>query len=257
MDLATLIGLIAAVIVVSIAIVLGGSVGTFISVPSMLIVIGGAVGVTLMRFPLSGVASTLMLGLGQAFGGGSANPRDLIDEAVEIARVAKTQGPLALENLEIKNPFMKRGVLLFTDGHKLDFIRDSLTAERDLFIERLEEGEKIMRAIGDAAPAFGMIGTLVGLVQMLNQMDDPASIGPAMAVALLTTLYGAMIQNIFAFPMADKLASKSQTEYLAQSLVVEAVCQIQQKQSPDILSEYLEVYLPESMRKPPDEAAAA
>ena len=115
------------------------------------------------------------------------NPRDLIDESVEIARVAKTQGPLALENVEIKNEFMKRGILLFTDGHKLEFIRESLTAERDLFIERLEEGEKIMRAIGDAAPAFGMIGTLVGLVQMLNQMDDPASIGPAMAIALLTT----------------------------------------------------------------------
>ena len=137
------------------------------------------------------------------------------------------------------------------------FIRESLERERDLNLERLEDGQRIFKAIGDSAPAFGMIGTLVGLVQMLANLADPATIGPAMAIALLTTLYGALVANLIALPIADKLALKSKVEEVNQTLVLDGIMQIRDSKSPALIREMLIAYLPEKHRGELTEAPAA
>lgn len=248
MDIATLIGIAAGLGVVMIAIFIGGSAGVFINIPSMLIVVGGTIAATLVRFPLAGVLSAIKIGVSMAFGSRDRDPVAMIAEVVELARTARSKGLLGLDNPETDDEFLKKGVQMCADGIETEFIKEVLGKDRDMLIERLEEGEKIFRAIGDAAPAFGMIGTLIGLVQMLSTMSDPDAIGPAMAVALLTTLYGALISNLIALPIADKLASKMQTEYLNKTLITEGVVQISKRQNPDVLEDYLSVFLPEHQR---------
>lgn len=249
MDLATILGMVAGASVVGLAIVFGGSPGMFVNVPSMLIVIGGSIAAVLIRFPLHEVMGALKLGVSNAFQQSGGSAVALIDEAVELGELSRTKGQLALENAPIDNEFLRKGALMYCDGMAPEFISHALSRDRDLLIERLEEGEKLFRFLGDAAPAFGMIGTLVGLVQMLSEMDDPETIGPSMAVALLTTLYGALVANLIALPIADKLANKAQVEYMHRSLVVEAVNQIAEKQNPDSMYQLLAAFLPEDQRR--------
>jgi len=249
MDLATLIGLGAGTAVVFSAIFLGGDFMTFVNVPSLLLVVGGAIAATILRFTLADVMIALKTGIAAAMSHNQVGPRMLIQEIAELAQKARKGGLIGLDGIEIRNDFLKKGVQLCVDGLTFEFIKDALSRDRDLFIERHEEGERIFRALGDAAPAFGMIGTLVGLVQMLSNMEDPSTIGPAMAVALLTTLYGAMISNLVALPIADKLASKAQIEYVIRTLVIEGTLHIQAKTNPDVMIEFLSAYLPENQRQ--------
>jgi chemotaxis protein MotA len=248
MDLATLIGLASGTAVVLGAIFLGGHFMTFVNLPSVMIVVGGAIAVTILRFTLADVLTALKVGTSTALAHSQVSPMQLIDEIAQLARTARKNGIIGLDGVEIGDDFLKKGVQLCVDGLSFDFIKDALTRDRDLYIERLEEGEKVFRAIGDAAPAFGMIGTLVGLVQMLSTMEDPQTIGPSMAIALLTTLYGALIANLVALPIADKLASKVQAEYLIRTLVIEGTLHIQNKTNPDVIVEFLGAYLPDRER---------
>jgi chemotaxis protein MotA len=249
MDLATLIGLISGTTVVLVAIFMGGDFMAFVDLPSMLIVLGGAMAATVLRFTLADVLSAFRTGVSAALSQTRATPPRLIAEMAQLAQKARKEGLIALDGIEISHDFLKKGVQLCVDGLTFEFIRDALSRDRDLYIERHEEGEKIFRAIGDAAPAFGLIGTLVGLVQMLGNMEDPQTIGPAMAIALLTTLYGALISNLIALPIADKLASKAQLEYVLRTLVIEGTLHIQNRTNPDIMIEFLSAYLPESQRE--------
>ena len=260
MDLATIIGIIIGSIVVAGAILVGGSAGTFFNIPSLLIVVGGALGGTMVRFPLKTILYTLKLGSSMAFNQEKVTSRTVILEIVSLAQLARKGGALALESAEIEYAFLKKGITMFVDGQNEAFVRQALQQDRDLVLERYADGERIFRAIGEAAPAFGMIGTLVGLVQMLSSLSDPAAIGPAMAVALLTTLYGALISNIIALPIADKLASKLETESVVRTMVIEGVAQIQSGLNPDVLADYLQSFVPETdrheMTAAPDTPAA-
>ncbi|MEM6665275.1 MAG: MotA/TolQ/ExbB proton channel family protein [Pseudomonadota bacterium] len=255
MDIATIIGMIAGAAVVVLAIVLGGDVLTFLNIPSMLIVIGGGLAATLIRFPLSNVFKALSLGGRVAFTHRKTAPTDMINQIAELADIIRKNGPLGLENVEIENEALAKGIQNIADGYERDFIQESMERERDLYLERLDEGKRIFKALGDAAPAFGMIGTLVGLVQMLSTMDDPATIGPAMAVALLTTLYGAIIANLVCLPISDKLAGKSKIEEVNQTLIIDGVLQIRDNKSPALIKEMLVAYLPEKDRAVLAEAA--
>jgi chemotaxis protein MotA len=248
MDFATIIGILAGTGVVTAAILVGGDVTLFIDVPSALIVLGGATAATIIRFPITGVLSALALGGKVAFTHRKIEPRQLIEEIAKLAEVVRKQGPLGLENVEVDDEFLAKGMQYIADGYDPVFIRESLERERDLNLERLEDGQRIFKAIGDAAPAFGMIGTLVGLVQMLANMSDPATIGPAMAIALLTTLYGALVANLIALPIADKLALKSKVEDVNQTLVLDGIMQIRDSKSPALIREMLIAYLPEKHR---------
>ncbi|MEM8987256.1 MAG: MotA/TolQ/ExbB proton channel family protein [Pseudomonadota bacterium] len=248
MDLATIIGMIAGFGVVVAAILMGGNIITYINAPSLMIVIGGAISATILRFPLSEVAGALITGAQIAFFNKGSNPRNLLEEIRNLADVSRKQGPIGLEGVETSDPFLKRGKQMIADGLEVKLIRDQLERERNLEIQRLVEGEKIFKSIGGAAPAFGMIGTLVGLVAMLSTMDDPSTIGPSMAIALLTTLYGALVQNLIADPVADKLASKLEVQETNLSLIIDGVCQVAERKSADVITDMLIVYLPEKHR---------
>jgi len=248
LDLATLIGLIGAFGIVMTSIVLGGSAGTFVNTPSLLVVLGGTVLVTMMKFSLGkffGAASIAV----KAFLYKPSTPETLIEEAVDLAKAARQGGLLALEDREIDDDFMKQGLSLLIDGHPAETVRAMLMKDLNQTLKRHSDGQDIFKAIGDVGPAMGMIGTLIGLVQMLSNMDDPKQIGPAMAVALLTTLYGAILANMFAIPIADKLAVRSREENTRKSLIIDALLSIQSGQNPRVIANMLEAYLPRSKRK--------
>jgi len=255
MDLSSIIGIIAAFTVVVIAILLGGNITQFIDVPSMLIVLGGGFAATLVRFPLAGIGSAFVVGSKVAFTHKKVSPRDLIEEVTSLADTVRKSGPLGLENVEVSDPNLAKGVQYIADGYEAGFIKDTMERERDLYLERLSEGKRVFKALGDSAPAFGMIGTLVGLVQMLATMDDPSTIGPSMAIALLTTLYGALISNVVCLPLVDKLDSKFDVEEVNQTLVIDGVMQIRENKSPALIRDMLVAYLPEKQRAELAEAA--
>lgn len=256
MDLATLLGILGGLGVIIGSIFMGGSAPTFLNGPSVMIVVGGTVAVTLTRVSLKHFLGSFKVGLG-AFMYKKHMPQELIAEAVDLANVARKDGILALEGRDIGHPFLKQGIDLCIDGHPPETVSAILEREMDLNIERQDMGIKMFMAVGDAAPAMGMIGTLIGLVQMLSAMDDPKSIGPAMAVALLTTLYGAVIANAFAIPIAEKLKLIMNEDRLNKMLILESVTAIQEGTNPRVLQQALAAFLPENNRELAAAGAAA
>jgi len=248
-DFATIAGLIIGLTVVTLAIMSGSDMRIFFNLPGFFIVFGGTFAATLIKFPLTGIFISIPVGVRAAFTVQKERPRDYIRQAIQLVKRARKSGIQTIEKNNLKNPFFKKGVQLCADGRELDYIRKILTQEMAMAIQREELGGKIFRAIGDTAPAFGMFGTLVGLVQMLANMSDPSSIGPAMAVAMLTTLYGVLMANLIALPIADKLESKSSEDKALRSLIIECVFQIQQMQNPTAMLEILEPHLPEKQRQ--------
>lgn len=248
MDLATLLGLIGGFAFVIMAMVLGGSIGMFVDVTSILIVVGGSIFVVLMKFTMGQFFGATKIA-GKAFMFKADEPEDLIAKIVEMADAARKGGFLALEEMEINNTFMQKGIDLLVDGHDADVVRAALKKDIALTDERHTQGTGVFRAFGDVAPAMGgMIGTLVGLVAMLSNMDDPKAIGPAMAVALLTTLYGAILSNMVFFPIADKLSLRRDQETLNRRLIMDGVLAIQDGQNPRVIDSYLKNYLNEGKR---------
>lgn len=256
MDLATLIGLIGAFAIVIYAMVLGGDVTLFVNVPSLLIVLVGSVFTVLMKFGLTQFISAIKV-IVKAFKFKLDNPQELIAEVVELADLARKGGLLSLEGREVGNNFLAGGIQLLVDGHDPDVVRTLLNKDRKQTEDRHIWGGKIFESLGDVAPAMGMIGTLIGLVAMLANMSDPKTIGPAMAVALLTTLYGAMLATMFAIPMADKLNLRAAEESRMKNLIIDALLAIQSGQNPRVIESMLKAYLPEAQRdiEAPAEAA--
>ena len=256
MDIATLIGLLGACAVVVITVLLGGQPGVFVNAPSLVIVMAGTVMVVMMKFTLGQFLSAAKVAV-KAFTSKQEPPQELIDRSVELAQAARKDGILSLEEAEVANDFLKQGLDLIIDGHDQDVVKSILSKDMNLAVQRHLEGQKIFKAIGDVAPAMGMIGTLIGLVQMLSTLDDPAKIAPAMAVALLTTLYGAVLSNMVALPIADKLEMRSAEERRNKSLIIDAIAGIQDSQNPRVIESLLLNYLPQSKRRSADEKAAA
>ncbi len=253
-DLATLIGIVGAFAIVILAMVFGGGVMVFINVPSLLVVFGGTMFVVLSKFGLGQFFKSLGTAV-KAFFFTKYNHVEFIEEAASIADAARKGGLLSLEGIEIKNDFMKKGIQLLIDGHEPDVVRTMMIKDMTLALDRHNTAQKVFRAMADVAPAMGMIGTLVGLVLMLSAMDDPKTIGPSMAVALLTTLYGAMIANMIAMPIADKLELRSLEERVSKALVIDALMGIQAGQNPRVIEETLKNYLPSKKRATDEEAA--
>lgn len=247
MDLATLLGFLAAWGLIIATIALGSGAMVFVNVPSLMIVLGGSIAVVLMRFTLGQFIGSIKTAM-KAFLYKSESPEELIASVVELATVARKEGLLALENQEVTNPVLAKGITMLVDGHEPAVVKKALTTEMNETVNRHKIGQDIFKQIGDAGPAMGMIGTLVGLVQMLSNMSDPKSIGPAMAVALLTTLYGAMLANMFALPVSDKLALRSSEEAMNKNIIIESVLGIQEGQNPKVLDELLKNFLPPSKR---------
>lgn len=248
MDIATLLGLVIGVSVVTLAIMTGSSLDIFLNLPGFLIVIGGTFAATLIKFPISGVFVAFFVGIKVAFINEKESPREIIDLTMRLVKRARKVGLLGLEKIKVGNTFFRKGVQLCVDGRDVEFIRKMMTREMEMTIQRQEVGEKVFRAIGESAPAFGMVGTLVGLVQMLSTMNDPTTIGRAMAIALLTTLYGVLIAQLVALPISDKLEAKNLLERANRILIIESIVQIHERNNPTAVFDILEAYLPEKQR---------
>ena len=251
MDLATLLGFLASWGLIIATIALGSGALVFLNTPSLVIVFGGALAVVLMRFTLGQFIGSIKTAL-KAFLYKSESSEELIASVVELAGIARKEGLLALENQEITNPVLAIGIRMLVDGHEASVVKKALATEMNEMVTRHKLGQDIFKQIGDAGPAMGMIGTLIGLVQMLSNMSDPKSIGPAMAVALLTTLYGAMLANMFALPVSDKLALRSAEEQRNKNIIIQSVLAIQEGQNPKVLDELLRNFLPPSRREAAD-----
>ncbi|HAU29391.1 MAG TPA: flagellar motor protein PomA [Rhodospirillaceae bacterium] len=242
--------------VVLVAILMGSGLSLFIDIPSIFIVFGGTTMAALVRFPAKALPKAMATAIKVALTPDPITPRQIIDVALDLAQRARTGGVLALQSVQIEDVFFAKGIQQCVDNQTPDFIRKAMSADRDMMLERHDMSETIFRTIADVAPAFGMIGTLVGLVQMLANMSDPSSIGPSMAVAILTTLYGSMIANIIASPIADKLARRTAQDRLNKTMIIEAVLQIQARQNTMLMQEILASYLPEKQRPRDDEDEA-
>ena len=243
MDISTLLGLIAGIGIITFAVSTGSDFLIFLNLPGFLIVAGGTIAAVLIKFPLKICIQSFIAGVKTAFIDRSERPEMLIKLATNLATIKRKSGNLGLQDMQIKNQLFKKGVDLIVDGHKESFIKKVLQLEIENAIERHEVGERVFRAIGESAPAFGMIGTLVGLVQMLSNMSDPNSLGTGMAVALLTTLYGSLIANIIALPIAEKLQMRHEAEHQGKALILECILGIERGDNPRVMEEILITYL--------------
>lgn len=244
MDIATLLGVVSGFGLVIAAIKMGGGLIYFWNAPSVMIVIGGTIAITLINYPLSDVLSVMSV-LKNAFLYQIPPITSLIPDIVELSKIARREGILALEKKvkTMNEPFLSKGVELAVDGMEPDAIREILEKELMFTEDRHKKGAEIFTVMGTFAPAMGMIGTLIGLVQMLVNMDDPKSIGPAMAVALVTTFYGSVMANLMFLPIAGKLKIRREDEAKYKQLIVEGISSIQVGDNPRVVEQKLHTYL--------------
>ena len=244
MDLATIIGLLAAFGLMLSAILQGGSLMMFIDVASLLIVVGGTIGTVLVHFPFGDVLGAFNVAR-KAFFHKSSSPIDTIEKLITYAGKARKEGILSLQSVmtEIEDEFFLKGLQMAVDGQEPEALKDMLEKEIEYVMERHDKGADIFATIAAYSPAMGMIGTLIGLVQMLQNMSDPSSIGPAMAVALLTTFYGAVIANIVANPISGKLKLRSASEVLNKTLVTEGMKAILEGENPRLMEQRLHAFV--------------
>ncbi len=244
MDIATIGGLILAIGLVIGSILMGGGLGSFVDVPSIMIVIGGSFAAIFITFPMKSALGTLGV-VKNCFLFKLPTPTDVIEQFSEFATTARRDGLLALEGAveSIDDPFLKRGLEQVVSGTSAEELAESLDREVEQVGNRHTQGKKIIDAIAAAAPAFGMIGTLIGLVQMLNNLSDPSQIGGGMAVALLTTLYGAVVANMFCIPLAGKLEARATEETMIRELMITGLVSLVEGHAPRAVEERLQAFL--------------
>ena len=258
MDIASVVGLLlgACLLAVAIAIAPGASFGAFIDYPSMMVVVGGSTAAVLICFPLRSFLNTARVAK-NIFLNKQANVSELIEQIVSLAETARRDGLLALEGRleEISNPFIVLGIQMAVDGTRPEVIEDIMRTEMDAVATRHRNGRSVVDQMGRFAPAFGMIGTLMGLIIMLGNMNDPAAIGPGMAVALITTLYGAVCANLLFLPFAEKLGFINKHELLAMEIIIRGIMGIQSGDNPRVIEQKLSTFVPPKLRASAREAA--
>jgi len=256
-DIGTIAGLAIAVVAIFLSIIMGGgNPASLINVPSILVVFGGTTGAIIASFPLANVLQVHKVFLKAVFGD-NLNALETIKSLVEYAEIARRDGILSLESHveDMKDPFIVRGIKMAVDGTDPELIRTIMDTELEALMERHTQGKAILDTTGKMAPAFGMIGTLMGLIFMLQAMDDPAAIGPGMAVALITTMYGAIIANVVTGPIAEKLGSNDADEVLVKTIIIAGVMSIQSGDNPRVVESKLLTYLPPAQRSEVEQAA--
>ncbi|MCF3943291.1 flagellar motor protein MotP [Oceanobacillus alkalisoli] len=246
-DILTPIGITVGFMMIIFAISTNGETGNiliFLDVPSIFIVLGGVVGSLLISFKLEQIKLTGRV-IKESFVKTEDRLPEMIELFIRLSERARREGILALENEldEVEDPFIKKGIMLAVDGIEPEVITDILNAEITAMEERHYKGRTIIEKAGEYSPAWGMIGTLVGLVLMLNQLSDPATLGPAMAIALITTLYGTVLANLVFIPMASKLEAKTEEEAFLKQIIIEGIIGVQSGQNPRILEEKLSAFI--------------
>ncbi len=249
MDIATILGLILGIVFTAWGIMQSGELITFWDKPSAVIVIGGTIAATLLAYPLNTLGSIRKV-FHKAFFNKNVSANGIIEEIIQLANVARKEGLLSLEEYaeKLDDDFLKKGIMLIVDGTDPELVRNILETELTFLEERHSQGQGILESMGAYAPAFGMLGTLIGLINMLQKMDDPKAIGPNMSVALVTTFYGSVLANVLFLPLAKKLKVRSKSEILVKELMIEGLLSIQAGENPRIIEEKLKTFIPPEQR---------
>ena len=250
MDISTLLGIVIGFGLVAGAIIMGGGASWFVNLPAAMIVLGGTFGAVLINYPISD-----MLGVAKVaknvFFRKKLKTRKMIEMLLDMSKVARRDGILALEDKveDIKDTFFAKGMTLMIDGVEPVTLSRILNTELEYISERHRLGAEIFTTMGNFAPAMGMVGTLIGLIKMLVQMDDPSSIGPAMAIALVTTFYGVILANLIFLPAAGKLKTRSSSELMQKQLMISGILSIQSGDNPRVLEDKLHSFISPGERK--------
>lgn len=247
MDIATLLGIVFGFTLVLVAIFIGPVPGKFIHIPSMIIVFGGVSASILISFPFEDVRQAISAGV-KAFSSKKTKASDVVTTMVKIAEISRREGTLALERIQTDNPLLKKATQLIADNADPSLIHDTVVIEIASLKRRHKVGINVFQKLGYLGPAFGMIGTLIGLVQMLATMNDPSALGEGMAVAILTTFYGSIAANLVFIPIADKLKAKSLQEELILFIIFEGAKSILENNNPKLVYEKLSSFLPPKER---------
>jgi chemotaxis protein MotA len=258
MDLGLLFGFLGTWVLIFWALISGGSISYYINWPSIILVAGATCTVVFFCFPVGYIKKIFSL-TRKAFFHQSPSIEKLIEDMVSYAEIARRDGILSLENTtkDIDDEFIVRGIQMAVDGTDPELIEQIMTTELENLVDRHDSGRGIFETLGKYAPAFGMIGTLVGLVTMLANMESPDSIGAGMAVALLTTLYGAIVANLVFLPIGEKLEKRSAEEVLHKTIIIKGVMAIQSGDNPRIVEQKLRTFLPPATREGEGEEAEA
>jgi len=250
LDISTIVGLILGTVFMVFGILMSGDLLTYWDPASVIITLGGTLASTLTCFPLDDFANTMKV-VKKAFVYKDTSPEDVIREIIRLANVARKEGLLALDEYaeSLDDQFLKKGIMLIVDGTEPELVRNILETELVYLEERHANGQKVFETAANFAPAFGMIGTLIGLINMLRTLDDPSTIGPNMSVALVTTFYGSVLANVIFLPLAQKLKRRNGREILVKELMVEGLLSIQAGENPRIIEEKLKTFIPPKMRK--------
>ncbi len=250
MDTGTLLGALGGIFLITVAIIRGGDAGIFININSALIVIGGSMATAFIAFP-SKIVSGLIPVINNAFKPGVYEPADYVDDIMRLASKYRSGGMKQLENEESKvdNRFLKNGIAMIVDGYNAKEIHELMERELNAMLDRHNAGVKVLRFLAMQAPVFGMAGTLIGLVQMLMHLDDPATIGPALATALITTFYGLMLANLIMTPLAAKLASRTDMESILFKSIRVGIIGIHDRINPQKIQRNMNALLPPSQQR--------
>ncbi len=249
MDLGSIIGVLLGNALILSAMLMGGTMDMFIDVAGLMIVFGGAVSACLLAFPMKDVIAAFKAAI-FCITADKMEPNAMVQTMVDLCTVTRKSGLVALSKMKFEEDFLRKAANLIADGTKEDIIRDTLTIEIDAMKSRHAVIQDVFAKLAAYCPAFGMIGTLIGLVQMLANLSDPAAVGPAMAVALLTTMYGAMFANMLWNPIGAKLASRTMTEVMNLEITFEGACAILAEGNPMTVYEKLSSFIPGRERKP-------
>lgn len=244
MDLTTILGLFLGIGMLVWAMMNGGNLAMFWDLPSLSIVLGGTVAATMVSFPFEQLRNSLAL-VRVAFSSGARTPDEVIPLLVHFAEKARREGLLAMEEeaSELDDPFLRKGIQLVVDGVDPELVREVLDIEINYLEERHARGRRIFQTAGNFAPAFGMMGTVVGLIHMLADLTDADAIGAGMALALITTLYGAVLSNVVFLPLANKLQVRSEQEVLVREVMVQGILSIQAGENPRIVEDKLKAFM--------------
>ncbi|MEG6506668.1 motility protein A [Nitratidesulfovibrio sp. 1201_IL3209] len=248
MDIATFFGVLTGFGLVVGAIMMGPEPGKFFDIASVMIVFGGTAASILVTFPLEEVMQAVRGGF-KAFGTKRVQAQDVVNTMVRIAEISRREGLIALENVQTENALIKKACQLIADNADPGLIRGTVSIEIASMKRRHNVSISVFNRLGGYSPAYGMIGTLIGLVQMLASLDDPSSIGPAMAVAIITTFYGALLSNLLFLPIAGKLKARSMQEELHLLIIFEGAKCILENNNPRLVYEKLSSFLPPKERK--------
>jgi chemotaxis protein MotA len=249
MDIASFIGLGAGIVVMLVTILISGDIAGYIDIPSIICTFGGTIAMVVFAYPFSKLKESFSA-LKYVFFYKAMEAEGIIKDIIDLANVARKEGLLALEEAgqALKDSFLQKGILLIVDGTDPELVRNILETELSFIEDRHKSNQSVFEFIAAMAPGFGMLGTLIGLINMLANLSDPSSLGPNMAVAIITTFYGSLIANVFCNPVITKLKIRSSEEILMKEVMLEGMLSIQAGENPRIIEEKLKAFMAPKLR---------